>query len=58
MFGITWFTTEPHDNPSFESTIELERDLGNSATVFAEYAGNFRAMRIQLTFLTVQCSGA
>ena len=33
MFGITWFTTEPHDNPSFESTFELERDLGDSGTL-------------------------
>jgi hypothetical protein len=41
MFGITWFTTEPHDNPSFESTFELERDLGRSATIFAEYAANY-----------------
>lgn len=41
MFGITWFTTEPHENPSFESTLELERDLGSSATIFAEYAANY-----------------
>jgi hypothetical protein len=24
MFGITWLTTEPHENPSFESTLEIE----------------------------------
>lgn len=41
MFGITWFTTEPHDNPSFESTFELERDLGGSGTIFAEYAADY-----------------
>ena len=34
MFGITWFTTEPHDNPSFDSTFELERDLGESGSIF------------------------
>jgi hypothetical protein len=41
MFGITWFTNEPHENPSFASTLEIERDLGQSATIFAEYAGNY-----------------
>jgi Putative MetA-pathway of phenol degradation len=41
MFGIQWFTTEPHDNPSYESTFEIERDLGKSATIFAEYAANY-----------------
>jgi hypothetical protein len=41
MFAVTWLTTEPHDNPTFESTFEIERKLGSSATVFAEYAGNY-----------------
>ena len=41
MFGITWLTTEPHDNPTFISTAELERDLGTSGTIFVEYAANY-----------------
>ena len=41
MFAITWLTTEPQDNPTFESTFEIERDLGKSATIFAEYAANY-----------------
>jgi hypothetical protein len=41
MFGITWFTTEPHGNTSFESTQEIERDLDSSASIFAEYAANY-----------------
>ena len=41
MFGITWFAAEPHDSPSLEATVELERDLGSSATLFAEYAANY-----------------
>ena len=41
MFGVTWFTDEPHENPSFESTLQIERDLGKSATILAEYAANY-----------------
>jgi len=41
MFGMTCFTDEPHDDPSLESTFELERDFGESATILAEYAGNY-----------------
>jgi hypothetical protein len=41
MFAITWLTTEPHDNPTFEWTFEIERDLGTSGTLFAEYAANY-----------------
>jgi hypothetical protein len=41
MFGITWFTAEPNENPSFESTLEIECELGKSATIFAEYAANY-----------------
>jgi len=41
MFAITWFTTEPHENPSFESTLEIERKIGTSANIFVEYAANY-----------------
>lgn len=41
MFAITWLTTEPHDNPTFESTFEIERKIGTWANVFVEYAANY-----------------
>jgi hypothetical protein len=41
MFAITWLTTEPHDNPTLESTFEIERDLGRAGTLFVEYAANY-----------------
>lgn len=41
MFAITWLTTEPHDNPTFESTFEIEREIGTWANVLVEYAANY-----------------
>src|SRR5262249_15137999 len=41
MFAVTWLTTEPQDNPTFESTFEIERELGSSASIVAEYAANY-----------------
>jgi hypothetical protein len=38
MLAITWLTAQPQDNPTFLSTFEVERDLSQSATIFAEYA--------------------
>jgi len=41
MFAITWFTSDPQANPTFLTTLELERRFGTSATIFAEYAADY-----------------
>jgi hypothetical protein len=41
MFTLTWFPSESARNPTFEPTLELERQIGNSADMFVEYVGDY-----------------
>lgn len=41
MLTITWFTSELQENPTFQPTLEIERDFGTWANVFAEYAADY-----------------
>ena len=41
MFTVTWLTSQPQENPTFQPTIEIERDFGNLANIFAEYAAQY-----------------
>jgi len=40
-FTVTWFSNDPQSNPTYQSTIEIERDFGTLANVFAEYAADY-----------------
>lgn len=41
MFTVTWFTSEPQQNPTFQPTLEIERDFAEVANLFAEYVAQF-----------------
>jgi hypothetical protein len=41
MFTVTWFPGEAARNPTFEPTFAVEKEIGSSADVFAEYAGDY-----------------
>jgi hypothetical protein len=41
MFTVTWFPREAERNPTFEPTLELEREIGPSAYIFVEYVGDY-----------------
>jgi hypothetical protein len=45
MFTLTWFPSESARVPTFEPTLELERDIGPSAYVFVEYVGDYDHQR-------------
>ena len=41
MFTVTWFTSQNTSNPTFESTLSLERNLGPTRDLFVEYVGDY-----------------
>jgi len=41
MFTLFWFPSQSMRNPTFESTIALERELGPFADMFVEYVGDY-----------------
>jgi hypothetical protein len=41
MFTVTWFTSQHISNPTFEPTLSLERDIGPTHDLFAEYVGDY-----------------
>jgi hypothetical protein len=41
MFTVTWFTSQHTNNPTFEPTLSLGRDLGPTRDVFVEYVGDY-----------------
>jgi hypothetical protein len=41
MFTVTWFTSQHALNPTFEPTVSLERELGPTRDLFAEYVGDY-----------------
>jgi len=41
MFTVTWFTSQPTSNPTFEPTLSLERELGPTHDLFVEYVGDY-----------------
>ena len=41
MFTVTWFTSEHVNNPIFEPTLSLERELGPARDLFVEYVGDY-----------------
>ncbi|HSY79873.1 MAG TPA: transporter [Verrucomicrobiae bacterium] len=41
MFTVTWFTSEHVNNPTFEPTLSLERELGPARDLFVEYVGDY-----------------
>jgi hypothetical protein len=41
MFTVTWFTSQDTSNPTFESTLSLERNLGPTRDLFVEYVGDY-----------------
>lgn len=41
MFSVTWFPSESERNPTFEPTFSIERNFGQTAELFAEYAGDY-----------------
>ncbi len=41
MFTVTWFTSQHTDNPTFELTLSLERQFGQTRDLFVEYAGDY-----------------
>ena len=41
MFTVTWFTSQHTNNPTFEPTLSLERDLGPTHDLFVEYVGDY-----------------
>jgi hypothetical protein len=45
MFTLTWFPSEAARNPTFEPTLELEREIGPSADLFIEYVGDYDHQR-------------
>jgi hypothetical protein len=45
MFTVTWFPSESAQNPTFETTLSLERALGSSADTFIEYVGDYDHQR-------------
>lgn len=45
MFTVIWFPSESTRNPTFEPTLSLEREFGQSADVFVEYVGDYDHQR-------------
>jgi len=45
MFTITWFTSQPEQNPTYQPTFEFLRALGGKAQLFFEYAGSYDHQR-------------
>jgi Putative MetA-pathway of phenol degradation len=45
MFTISWFPSEPAQNPTFEPTLSLERAFGISTDMFVEYVGDYDHQR-------------
>jgi len=41
MFTVARFTSQHTDNPTFEPTLSLERDLGPTRDLFVEYVGDY-----------------
>ena len=44
MFTLTWFPSESARNPTFESTLSIEKEFGSS-DVFVEYVGDYDHQR-------------
>ena len=41
MFTVTWFTSQHINNPTFEPTLSIERELGPTRDLFVEYVGDY-----------------
>jgi len=41
MFTLIWFPNDSTRNPTFEPTLSVEREIGPSADMFAEYVGDY-----------------
>ena len=41
MFGVTWFTSEHINNPTFEPTLSLDHSFSAARDAFVEYAGQY-----------------
>jgi Putative MetA-pathway of phenol degradation len=41
MFTLTWHPSSSQRNPTFEPTLSLAKDFGNTAELFVEYAGDY-----------------
>ena len=41
MFTVTWFTHQHKNNPTFEPTLSIERELGPTRDLFVEYVGDY-----------------
>jgi hypothetical protein len=45
MFAITWFTSQPEKNPTFQPSLAVFRQLGDSTDVLIGYFGDYDDQR-------------
>jgi Putative MetA-pathway of phenol degradation len=45
MFTLTWYPSDSCRNPSFEPTFSVGRNIGRTAGLFVEYAGDYEHQR-------------
>jgi len=45
MFTLTWYTSDPTRNPTFEPTFSLQREFGAAADLFVESVGDYSHQR-------------
>jgi hypothetical protein len=45
MFAVTWFTSQPEQNPTFQPTLGIGKQLGDRADALIEYFGDYGHQR-------------
>jgi hypothetical protein len=45
MFAVTWFTSQPERNPTFQPTLGIGKQLGDRADALIEYFGDYDHQR-------------